>query len=390
MRTILIGLVIGATLVGVSNYLPILTPAAWSQTATPSGPPTTQSLGAIQFCPLGTPITYVPFEITECGYYYFTGCLIGTAQANGVTVKADNVTIDLRGFSLLGVEDSWDGIHKEAAYRNLRIINGTIAEWGNHGYHATGDQGGDRDGDFLEDLAIRNNGVRGLSLGGTTFVSDCTVEDNGTEGLIGSSNSTVHRVRAHRNGGDGINMGHDAVVTECTSVLNGGTGIEIASGIVADCTSRENSGNGFHVLSGRVTDCYAERNELSGFLLDTGSSISQCSAQINDEHGIEIVDECYAFDNVCRGNDADGDLVGAGIVASGSRNRIEANSVLLNHTGIAVSSINGSSLIMRNNSSGNAPSMNYVIAAGNGQGPIVNVAGGGVFPSSDPWANFEH
>ena len=39
-----------------------------------------------------------PFDITTCGSYYVTGCL--TATVDGIRVMADDVTIDLNGFTI--------------------------------------------------------------------------------------------------------------------------------------------------------------------------------------------------------------------------------------------------------------------------------------------------
>jgi hypothetical protein len=47
-----------------------------------------------------TPISSLPYTISAAGSYYLTGNL--TADANGILVDANNVTIDLAGFSLIG------------------------------------------------------------------------------------------------------------------------------------------------------------------------------------------------------------------------------------------------------------------------------------------------
>ncbi len=42
------------------------------------------------------------FRITQPGSYYLTGNIIGQSGRNGIQIAADNVTIDLMGFALLG------------------------------------------------------------------------------------------------------------------------------------------------------------------------------------------------------------------------------------------------------------------------------------------------
>ena len=49
-----------------------------------------------------TPIEALPFTISAPGSYYVTGNLTGVAGQHGITIDADNVTLDLGGFELVG------------------------------------------------------------------------------------------------------------------------------------------------------------------------------------------------------------------------------------------------------------------------------------------------
>ena len=53
----------------------------------------------------GTPISSLPFAITQPGRYYLTRNLTGPGNANGITITAANVTLDLNGFTLDGGDD---------------------------------------------------------------------------------------------------------------------------------------------------------------------------------------------------------------------------------------------------------------------------------------------
>ena len=54
------------------------------------------------------------FKITQPGSYYLTSNVTGVAGKAGIEVTAPNVTIDLRGFELLGVPGSLAGIDLNA------------------------------------------------------------------------------------------------------------------------------------------------------------------------------------------------------------------------------------------------------------------------------------
>ena len=50
--------------------------------------------------PVGTKISSVPYTITQPGFYFLTGNLTYNGAGNAITVSANNVTLDLMGFSL--------------------------------------------------------------------------------------------------------------------------------------------------------------------------------------------------------------------------------------------------------------------------------------------------
>jgi parallel beta-helix repeat protein len=90
--------------------------------------------------------------------------------------------------------------------------------------------------------------------------------------------------------------------------------------------------------------------------------------------------------------------IGSGIHSTSSDNRIEDNNVVDNDLGIEVAS--SGSLIIKNSASGNT--LNYVIAASNQYGVILDLtapgsaaASGSSAPSTlttttNPWANFSY
>ena len=75
----------------------------------PPGPPGPAMKTLEQIEPR-VPISSLPFSITGPGSYYLTTNLTGAAGQNGIVVQADNVTLDLNGFALIGASGSSNGI----------------------------------------------------------------------------------------------------------------------------------------------------------------------------------------------------------------------------------------------------------------------------------------
>jgi hypothetical protein len=70
------------------------------------------------------------FLITQSGSYYLTTNIVGVSGQHGINISANNVTLDLNGFSLLGVSGADDGIYIHGGYSNITVRNGTISGWG--------------------------------------------------------------------------------------------------------------------------------------------------------------------------------------------------------------------------------------------------------------------
>src|SRR5579863_106653 len=74
----------------------------------PAGPaPTMKTLAQIE---PRSPISALPFVITNSGAYYLTTNLTGISGSDGIIVQADNVDLDLSGFALIGVAGSGNGV----------------------------------------------------------------------------------------------------------------------------------------------------------------------------------------------------------------------------------------------------------------------------------------
>jgi hypothetical protein len=120
---------------------------------------------------VGTKITSLPYEIKTPGFYYVTGNL-ACASGTGITVNADNVTLDLMGFCLNGDNRISDGIVMDGR-KNVEIRNGTLRNW----FAAINDTS--LSGNSYRIINIRaESNMRGIILAGSSqLIKGCTLVD---------------------------------------------------------------------------------------------------------------------------------------------------------------------------------------------------------------------
>lgn len=268
----------------------------------------------------------LPLNITQSGSYYLAEEIITTVD--GITIAADNVSIDLMGHELSGGTHS--AIHANSGKKNLVVRNGVVSDWGTHGVD-----------------------------------------------LFDAQHSQVINVMAHGNAGDGIRVNTSSVVIESTSYDNNMTGI-IAwnASLIIGCVARNNRW-GLSVNEGSsVLDSVSVGNNLHGIDANTNSNVRRCTSSGNAGSGISVHSASTVADNHSYSN-AD-----HGISIVGTDNRIESNHVISNTKNGILCSGTGN-VLLRNSASGNADG-DYDIVAGNDMGPI-----GSASSSTSPWANIQ-
>jgi len=211
----------------------------------------------------GTPISSLPFAITQPGSYYLTRNL-SVASGVGITIDADDVTLDLMGFTLSGPgsNSASHGITRNVntTRRNNTIRNGVLRGWG-IGVDTT---------NFIrstyEDLRVTDNGW-GLSIGSGSdvrhvmsayngiglvifqwddawggSVSDSNFSRNGDLGLYVSANNIwIHDNVIDSNGPFGVYMASSASWNELTDnriVGSAQTGVFIATSATGNLIAR--------------------------------------------------------------------------------------------------------------------------------------------------------
>jgi len=285
------------------------------------------------------------FKITNSGSYYLTGNVYGQSNQCGIAIAADNVTVDLCGYSLVGsVTNSLDGIRPSGNHSSIMIRNGHITGWGGNAiasYVPGFLVSSYLSRCILQDLVANNNGG-GISGGASSSIFRCVSGNNKGVGIALSNTSGVCKdCLSDSNTGDGIDCGEGAMVTHCS--VQGNTGIGIycfnSQTTIIGCTVRVNSGGGISATGILIRDCLIEQNTGYGVQISYGSTIEGCDIGYNVGPGIVGINTGGASGkSLISGNNIHDNTVGLSL-ANNLGNSIYANT-LRNTTNLNVGSGN--------------------------------------------------
>jgi hypothetical protein len=169
----------------------------------PPGPPESTNDG-VQLP--GTPISSLPFTITEPGHYYLTRSLTSPGAANGIAIDSDHVTLDLMGFTLFGPGTATDSAAITTKLtsvppqrRQVVIRNGHIRSWrrGINGQNAVYSE--------VADMTV-TDAWYGVAVGIASRVHDCIVAGTTQQGLIAFGSVVIERCTIVDNAGTGVIM----------------------------------------------------------------------------------------------------------------------------------------------------------------------------------------
>ena len=373
-------------------------------------------------------------EIPETLAWPCAVSLVGTLvcssnTVNGITVNANDVTIDLAGHALVGPgASSGYGIYQPTSNRNLRVFNGSVINWlgankaglsagraalvndllatTNYlGFYANENSvftrcvasGNESHGFRLflgceaQQCIAQNNAGSGFSGSDGGAYRDCLAIANTNRGYSVGNSTTFSGCVADSNEGPGFWIGYGCALAECSANFNHSYGFRSSDAAFANCIAVYNLDHGFYSDGGTVHHCTAELNQGTGIYLSGIGVVQDCDVSGNEIDGIRVnagsrVSGCETSVNGLNG-------VGSGIHVTGQDNVIEDNLSYGSDRGFEV--VSSGNFLSRNKASGN--STNWVVAAGNvclvvqanTNAVAINGNTGGVAPgSTDPNANF--
>jgi hypothetical protein len=263
------------------------------------------------------------FVIDNPGSYYLAGDR--NASGTGIEVNADNVTIDLMGYQLIGPGSGTNYGINTNGFDNVEIRNGTVRDFqiGIYEINSTA-----RSHRVINVRAILNS-QQGIYLkGGGHLVKDCTASENGA-----SAEGYVY----------GIYVETSCTVTDCTVLDNGAGALSRVYGIYADDGSEVRGNTASH--NGNYASSY-----VYGIYADASCTVTANMANHNgtsasaNVRGILAAIDCTVTGNTANHNgiSASGNVygiyAGTGCTVTGNTANKNATSATLSglHVGIYV------------------------------------------------------
>ena len=307
------------------------------------------------------------YLILQPGSYYLTSNVLAVAGVHGINISASDVTLDLRGFSVIGSSSGLDGIYIHAGYTNITVRNGNIDGWSNTSTYGNGVESY-ADNVTLEHLNVSANHGYGITLNGSSVVRACSAEGNGNNGINATNNCIIVGSTANRN-------------SIFTVTQSGGITV-LNNCMVINCIADNNFTNGIYAANNcTIKDCSTSSN-LTGIQVVTNCTVEGCTANANHTFGIIAFGNCQINRDNANGNGQ------YGIYLYGAQNRVDSNNAGENgNYGIGDNVINNDNAITRNFAPGNGFGgyYNYNGGANTDYGPLASNPS----TATSPWSNFQ-
>jgi hypothetical protein len=253
-----------------------------------------------------TPISSVPYIITNAGAYYLTTNL-SVATGNAITIATNGVTLDLGGFTISSTAPSATGygVRLNTGLRHITILNGYIQ--GGVTNNGSGSYSGSGFGYGIYGTSMVNTRVAGVSVSGclyygiylglvdATVVESCTVRTMGGDGIIAAtikgstaldcgSQAISGRIVSDSQGESTGDLGGLTATTafNCFGSSGGGSGLYAYT--AQNCSGSSTSGYGLCVTSAHTCSGYSSSS--TGIY---ATSAQNCSGQSASGDGLRAV-----------------------------------------------------------------------------------------------------
>ena len=249
---------------------------------TPPGAPA-ETMKTLDQIEARTPISSAPFPISNPGSYYLTANLT-VSGGDAITITANGVTLDLRGFTIASTAPSATGygVRVNSGLSDITIYNGHIR--GGVTNNGSGVYSGSGFGYGIYAYPTRNARVSGVSVSGclnsgiylstwdSTVVESCTVRTVGGFGIIAAT------IKA-------------SVAKDC--------GLDAINGnLTIDCWG-ESSGSSSGLTTNMAQNCYGSSNTGTG-LYAANTALNCHGSSSSGSYGlyaVTIAQNCYGYNN---------------------------------------------------------------------------------------------
>jgi len=191
------------------------------------------------------------FVISNSGSYFLTTNLTGVlGKPYVIALRANNVALDLCGFSLLGNSTfSYGIVIPINFYTNLVVRNGMV-----NGFTASGINCDDIYDGHFEQLVLSQNNFAGLICGRNSRVRDCLAFGNAGDGFQLLSYCEIQNCSASYNKAVGIHVFEAGSRIENNHALRNGIGLQVDSSgnLVTGNSASGNVTNAFSIVAGNM------------------------------------------------------------------------------------------------------------------------------------------
>lgn len=290
----------------------------------------------------GTPINALPLTINASGNYYLTRDLSLGVTGSAITVNADDVTIDLNGFTLHGAGLGTTAVGANTVSR-LTVRNGHINSFGTgidnpSGWFARVDDvvfqmGGSagaviNTGDYASITHVETyDAYNAISLGKSAQVSDVSVNAPAAMGISAGDGAQMHDVRV-TGGTAAITVQNDALLSRVQVVGANSVAVQGSNRVtLLDCAVSNTGGT-------------------ASINLDQNAVVRGCNVGDAPTDGIKVGSFGLVEDNAIHSSS------NCAIVLYGERARASDNQIAQANYAICASMLSGANAVYHNSYTG--------------------------------------